>query len=99
MVAGEPPQVGGEGIHTHKRVAVHGSRGFVHWTMWNWQASIDGQPARLIPKNGGQALLIKKQSEEPEQVTLQLEYAKGFVKAPGQNSVSFQAPLAPVNRW
>ena len=37
------PRVGGEGIHTHKRIAVHGSRGFVHWTMWNWQTGVDGR--------------------------------------------------------
>lgn len=37
------PRVGSEGIHTHKRIAVHGSRGFVHWTMRNWQTGVDGQ--------------------------------------------------------
>lgn len=37
------PQVGREGIHTHKRVAVHGTRGFVHWTMWGWQVGRDGR--------------------------------------------------------
>jgi predicted dehydrogenase len=31
------PQVGSDGIHTHKRVAVHGTRGFAHWTMGSWQ--------------------------------------------------------------
>ncbi|MFO0868072.1 MAG: hypothetical protein U0935_03920 [Pirellulales bacterium] len=30
---------------------------------------------------------------------LTLEYAKAYAKHPGQNSVSFEAPQAPVNRW
>lgn len=37
------PQSGQEGIHTHKRVAVYGTRGYVHWTMWGWEVSIDGK--------------------------------------------------------
>ena len=36
-------KVGREGIHTHKRIAVYGSRGYVHWTMWSWEIGIDGQ--------------------------------------------------------
>ena len=28
-----------------------------------------------------------------------LEYAKAITRTPGQNSVSFQAPQAPVSRW
>lgn len=37
------PQVGKDTINTHKRVAVHGTRGFVHWTMWSWEIGIDGK--------------------------------------------------------
>lgn len=37
------PKVGRDGIHTHKRIAVHGTRGYVHWTMWSWEIGIDGQ--------------------------------------------------------
>jgi len=29
-------------IHTHKRIAVYGSRGYVSWTMWSWETLIDG---------------------------------------------------------
>ena len=36
------PHVGREGVHTHKRVAVYGTRGFAHWTMWGWELGIDG---------------------------------------------------------
>ncbi len=27
----------------HKRVAVYGARGFVHWTMWSWEVCMDGR--------------------------------------------------------
>jgi len=37
------PQVGRDGINTHKRIAVYGTRGFVHWTMWSWEIGIDGR--------------------------------------------------------
>ena len=37
------PKVGRETINTHKRVAVYGTRGFVHWTMWAWEIGIDGK--------------------------------------------------------
>jgi predicted dehydrogenase len=39
----QAPQVGRDGIHTHKRIAVYGTRGFVHWWMWGWEISVDGQ--------------------------------------------------------
>ncbi len=29
-------------INTHKRIVVHGSRGYVHWTMWSWETYVDG---------------------------------------------------------
>jgi predicted dehydrogenase len=28
--------------HTHKRIAVYGTRGYVEWTMWSWKTYIDG---------------------------------------------------------
>ncbi len=37
------PHVGDGTINTHKRVAVYGTRGFVHWTMWSWEVGIDGK--------------------------------------------------------
>jgi hypothetical protein len=37
------PQVGREGIHTHKRIAVYGTRGFAHWWMWGWELGVDGR--------------------------------------------------------
>lgn len=29
--------------NVHKRIAVYGTRGFVHWTMWSWEVGIDGR--------------------------------------------------------
>ena len=37
-----PRVPGGSGIHQHKRIAVYGTRGYVHWTMWGWETLIDG---------------------------------------------------------
>ncbi len=37
------PRVGRDRISTHKRIAVYGSRGYIHWTMWAWETSIDGR--------------------------------------------------------
>lgn len=31
-----------ERTNKHKRVAVYGTHGFVHWTMWSWEAGING---------------------------------------------------------
>lgn len=63
-------------------------------------ATLDGQTARLItdPKQG-HVLLIEGTSDESRQAELELEYAKAYEKTPGRNSVSFQAPQAPINRW
>ena len=37
------PQVqAGDPINKHKRVAVYGSRGYIHWTMFSWETLIDG---------------------------------------------------------
>ena len=35
-VAGKPR------INHHKRIAVYGARGYVQWSMWGWETSIDG---------------------------------------------------------
>ncbi len=61
-------------------------------------AQLADGPARVAPGDGYR-LLLDKSGKEPAQYELTLEYAKAFNKAPGQNSVSFQAPRAPVNRW
>ena len=37
------PKVGTGTINTHKRIAVYGTRGFIHWTMWSWETSSDGK--------------------------------------------------------
>lgn len=29
--------------NTHKRIAVYGTRGYVHWTMWSWETGRDGK--------------------------------------------------------
>lgn len=63
-------------------------------------AELDGQPARLITDpRGGYKLLVEKQKDADAQIELSLQYSKAYTKAPGQNSVSLQAPQAPVNRW
>ena len=33
---------GDERTNKHKRIAVYGTRGFIHWTMWGWETGIDG---------------------------------------------------------
>lgn len=57
------------------------------------------QPARVVSRDGSYWLLLEKKDKPPSQLTLTIEYAKAFTKSPGQNSVAFQAPQAPVNRW
>lgn len=32
----------GDAIYQHKRIAVYGMSGYVHWTMWGWETFIDG---------------------------------------------------------
>ena len=63
-------------------------------------ATLGDEPARVIyqPDQGYQ-LLIKNDDDAPRQLTLNLVYTKAFSKSPGQNSVSFEAPVAPINRW
>ena len=62
-------------------------------------ATIGGAPARIVPGEDGYKLLIKSEKGDAKELELQLDYVKAFSKSPGQNSVSFQAPQAPVNRW
>jgi len=63
-------------------------------------ATIGDRPARIVGGPGrNYALLIEKKGKQPEQIELKLEYAKAINKMPGRNSVSFQAPQAPVSRW
>jgi len=64
------------------------------------RAPLDDAPARLIGGQGeGYRLLIEKKGKQPEEHTLELEYAKAIQRTPGQNRVSFQAPRAPISRW
>lgn len=64
------------------------------------RASLDGKPARItFVKDQGYQLLIEKKGEAPRIYTLDLAYAKSYTKSPGRNSVSFQAPSAPVSKW
>lgn len=50
--------------HMHKRIAVYGTRGFVHWTMWGWERTLpDGSVERGEHQYGveddlGQANLV-----------------------------------------
>lgn len=37
---------GDERNHLHKRVAIYGTHGFVHWTMWSWEMSVNGKIER-----------------------------------------------------
>jgi hypothetical protein len=64
-------------------------------------AKIGDQPARIVPQEGGgYALLIERPAgDQPATIELVLEYARAIEKSPGHNSVSIQAPQAPVNRW
>ncbi|HUE72001.1 MAG TPA: hypothetical protein VMP01_14030, partial [Pirellulaceae bacterium] len=63
-------------------------------------AKIGDEPARVIfDPNAGYKLLFEKKGKEAARVILELQYAKAFSKAPGTNSVTFDAPQAPVNRW
>lgn len=64
------------------------------------QATVGGKAARILGRPGQDyRLLVEKKGKQPEELELNIEYAKAIVKAPGQNSVSFQAPQAPVSRW
>ncbi len=63
-------------------------------------ATIANEPALIVSdESGGQKLLVHKTQDPATQIELRLEYAKSITKEPAQNSVEFQPPLAPVNRW
>ncbi|WP_425615612.1 hypothetical protein NA78x_005541 [Anatilimnocola sp. NA78] len=63
-------------------------------------AKLGDNPARLLhDPASGYRLLFEKKGKEPEQLTLKLVYARAYTKSPGANTVQFDAPLAPVNRW
>jgi hypothetical protein len=58
------------------------------------------ETARILGGAGeDHRLLVEKKGKEPEEIELLLEYARAITRAPGENSVAFQAPQAPVNRW
>lgn len=63
-------------------------------------ATIDGQPARVVfDESVGHQLLYQKAGTDSQRLSLKLEYARSFTKSPGQSSVAFEAPQAPINRW
>lgn len=63
-------------------------------------ARLGQDPARLaFSPDRGYSLLIENPNKDPRHVELSLEYAKAFTRSPGRNSISFQAPQSPVNRW
>ncbi len=63
-------------------------------------AQINGQPARLVyDPASGHALLYRQEGDQPVPLELKLEYTRAFTKTPGQSSVTFEAPQAPINRW
>lgn len=63
-------------------------------------ATIEGQPARVLASGArGYKLLVQNTGDTAQRLTLELEYSKAYSKSPGQNSVSLEAPQAPVNRW
>ncbi|WP_254513808.1 hypothetical protein [Anatilimnocola floriformis] len=63
-------------------------------------AKLGDNAARLLHDPAvGYKLLFEKKGKEPEQLTLKVVYARAYNKSPGANSVQFDAPQAPVNRW
>ncbi len=63
-------------------------------------ATIGGKPARIIfQPEAGYKLLLDKAEDGSETVDVKLEYVQAYSKAPGQNSVRFMCPQAPVSRW
>ena len=63
-------------------------------------ATIDGQNARVTPaEDGGYQLLIENTGKESKSIELKLVYSRSFAKSPGRNSVAFDSPQSPVNRW
>jgi hypothetical protein len=63
-------------------------------------ARIGDAPARLVrDPEQGHRLLWHQEDDQPRQLELVLEYTRAFTKTPGQSSVEFDAPQAPINRW
>ncbi|WP_460167454.1 hypothetical protein [Thermostilla marina] len=62
-------------------------------------ATCEGKPARLISQQDGYALLLEHKTKEPQDVTVEIEFAKAITRSPGKNAVSFQVPQAPIARW
>jgi hypothetical protein len=64
------------------------------------RATIGDRPARIVGGPGEDyRLLVEKKGKTAESIELELHYAKAITRMPGQNSVSFQSPQAPVSRW
>jgi hypothetical protein len=63
------------------------------------KAMIGTDPARLVPADGGYALIVENPSKAAQVIELNLEFARAYTKSPGRNSVSFAAPVTPVSRW
>ncbi|MDR1923374.1 MAG: hypothetical protein LBQ66_03275 [Planctomycetaceae bacterium] len=72
------------------------------------KADINNEPAKIIgDKQNGYKLIVEKKSDntksknefEPQRLKLVLHFAKGILKSPGRNSVSFQIPQTPLSRW
>jgi predicted dehydrogenase len=51
------PRVGAGPINTHKRVAVYGTTGFVHWTMHTWETSANGHIESGTHRYAGEDIL------------------------------------------
>jgi hypothetical protein len=63
-------------------------------------ATLADKPARILGEQGQDyRLLVEKKGKQPESIELSLEYAKVISRSPGLNSVSFNAPQAPVSHW
>lgn len=63
-------------------------------------AKIGEENAKVIAKpDGSHAILMHRSDSDPTLVQLRLVYAKAISKTPGKNSVTLEAPQAPVNRW
>jgi len=64
------------------------------------RAQLGKSPARLTYDAGeGYRLIVERTKDSPSSLELELEFAKAYERAPGQNSVSFETPQAPVSRW
>ncbi|MDR1483761.1 MAG: hypothetical protein LBT09_02940 [Planctomycetaceae bacterium] len=75
------------------------------------KADINGESAKITgnPQSGYKLIVEKKKNEKtqnknkneiiPQRLKLNLQFAKGIAKSPGQNSVSFLIPQTPLSRW